>query len=182
MPGRASSGEVEDSLGGGVCPGWQTPSRRWGAYLVHLPSLSGCPVFPKYHRASSGVSPLQKGKSGLQGTPDGYPPGFCLKFSKIGFLLRETGCVVSQRKSRRDWDSLPLWIWRRPGDGACPEVEEKQKLRRGFVRVYGVLPGVVLLCFSLRGLHHKDRDFSPHIHSKFLLFREPVYPPPSVGF
>ena len=28
-------------------------------------------------------------------------------------------------------------------------------------------------CLSLGVLHHKDKDFPPHIHSKYLLFEEP---------
>ena len=59
MPERASSER-------GYLPGWRSLSggadspRRRGAYLVHLPSLSGCPVFPKYHRSSSAIPPLYR--------------------------------------------------------------------------------------------------------------------------
>ncbi len=72
--------------------------------------------------------------------------------------------------------SLGVWSWRSTPleiGGGIP-LEEKQKLRRGFVRVYGVLPrSGVLCCLSLGVLQHKDTDFSPHFNSKYLLFPEP---------
>lgn len=92
-----------------------------------------------------------------------------------------TGSPLSQRESPRRRES-PL-LSPRIG-GAVYQIHHsrrraKQKLRRGFF--YGVPRSRVRLCCVGRGivfagegynLQHKDTDFSPHSHSKYLLFPE----------
>lgn len=93
--------QTEQAPERGDSPGWRLllqvaryPRSR-GAYQVHH--------YP------SGVSTLRSLEYGLQGSPDPYPPGFCLKFSKNRSVKTETGCVVYLKDPRRDWRGIPLW-------------------------------------------------------------------------
>ena len=133
--------------GGASSPGedLQTPGLWYSCQIRRVSGNLICTSPP----GCAGVP--DRASSGEGGLPwvEAPPPG--------GKIPQEPGCVPGT--------PLPLRRLYPP--------EEKQKLRRGLVRVYGVLPGVVLLCFSLRVLQHKDTDFSPHFNSKYLLFPEP---------
>ena len=162
--------QTEQAPERGDSPGWRLllqvaryPRSR-GAYQVHHYPRSGCPELPKYH---SSPPPL---------------PLRCLYPPEPGIWTTGVSRPISSGVLNEIFENYFLWErdWGRGLGDLPPErlegvtpLEEKQKLRRGFVRVYGVLPrSGVLCCLSLGVLQHKDTDFSPHFNSKYLLFAE----------